>query len=68
MNITLNGKPRSFDAVENVTQLVLALEVKPEQVAVAVNGDVVRRREWPDTPVRPGDVIEIVRAVGGGAR
>lgn len=68
MNITLNGKPRSLDAVENVTQLVHALDVKPEQVAVAINGEVVRRIDWPQTTVQNGDVIEIVRAVGGGSQ
>ena len=68
MKITLNGKPRSLDGEQNVTQLLAALDVKPEQVAVAVNGEVVRRRDWPESVVRDGDVVEIVRAVGGGAR
>jgi len=68
VKITLNGKPRSLDGEQNVTQLLAALDVKPEQVAVAVNGEVVRRRDWPESVVRDGDVVEIVRAVGGGAR
>jgi len=28
---------------------------------------VVRRDDWPETAVRAGDIVEIVRAVGGGA-
>jgi len=28
---------------------------------------VIRRRDWDETTVRDGDVIEVVRAVGGGA-
>lgn len=68
MEITLNGKPRTLGGEQNVTELLATLEVKPEQVAVAINGDVVRRRDWAETMVRAGDVVEIVRAVGGGAR
>ncbi|MFC6051123.1 sulfur carrier protein ThiS, partial [Methylobacterium hispanicum] len=38
----------------------------PEGVAIALNGRVVRRRDWEATPVRDGDRIEIVRAMQGG--
>ncbi|MEK7248620.1 MAG: sulfur carrier protein ThiS [Chloroflexota bacterium] len=67
MNITLNGKPHSLNGEGNVVALLASLKVKPEQVAVAINGDVVPRRDWPKTNVNAGDVIEVVRAVGGGA-
>lgn len=66
MNVTINGKPRTLAGENNVTQLLATLEVKPEQVAVAINGEVVRRIDWPQTSVHNDDVIEIVRAVGGG--
>jgi sulfur carrier protein len=35
-------------------------------VAVALNGAVVPRAAWAATPVRPGDAVEIVRAMQGG--
>lgn len=66
MTITLNGKPHDLDAARNVVDLLATLNVKPEQVAVAINGEVVRRRDWPQTNVADGDTVEIVRAVGGG--
>lgn len=65
--ITLNGKPRDIERPQNVSELLSALEVNVKQVAVAVNGEVVRRDDWPRTSVSAGDVVEIVRAVGGGA-
>jgi sulfur carrier protein len=68
MNVTINGKPRTLAGEQNITDLLATLEVKPELVAVAINGDVVRRRDWPQTTVHADDVIEIVRAVGGGAQ
>jgi sulfur carrier protein len=66
MNITLNGKPHELDGERSIVALLQSLSVKAEQVAVAVNGEVVRRRAWPETEIRPGDTVEIVRAVGGG--
>ncbi len=68
MEITVNGKPRSLEGETNVTQLLATLEVRPEQVAVAINGEVVRKLDWAETIVRAGDLVEIVRAVGGGSR
>lgn len=68
MNITLNGKPTALSSAGDVPSLLQSLKVRPEQVAVAINGTVVRRRDWPQTSVRDGDIVEVVRAVGGGAR
>ena len=66
MNITLNGKPHQLNGDRNVPDLLATLNVKPEQVAVAINGEVVRRRDWPQTTVHADDIVEVVRAVGGG--
>lgn len=49
-----------------VATLLKALGVSPRLVAVAVNGEVVRRDDWSVALVRDGDAVEIVRAVGGG--
>ena len=66
MNITLNGKQHELEGERNVVALLQSLNVKAEQVAVALNGEVVRKRAWPQTEIRSGDTVEIVRAVGGG--
>lgn len=68
MKITLNGKPHVVNGEGSVFALLQSLNVKPEQVAVAINGEVVARRDWPQTRVSAGDIVEVVRAVGGGAR
>jgi sulfur carrier protein len=70
MNLTINGEPRTaaFDTVEALF-LAEAEETGiegPEGIAIAVNGRVVRRRDWAGTPVREGDRVEIVRAMQGG--
>lgn len=64
--ITLNGKPRELEGPVSIPDLLETMGVTPRQVAVAVNGEVVKRDEWPQTSISSGDVVEVVRAVGGG--
>ena len=65
--VTVNGKPRELEGPLPVTALLQMLDINPKQVAVALNGEVVRRDDWPSTVIGEGDRLEIVRAVGGGA-
>ena len=64
--ITLNGKPHALNGQVSIVGLLAALNINPKQVAVAVNGEVVRRDAWADAELAEGDTVEIVRAVGGG--
>jgi sulfur carrier protein len=43
-----------------------AVDVAQRGIAVAVNGEVVPRAAWAETPLRSGDRVEIVRARQGG--
>ena len=43
-----------------------ALDVGQRGIAVALNGAVVPRTDWPSTRLNPGDSVEIVRARQGG--
>jgi sulfur carrier protein len=63
--IRLNGEERAFVS-ESVDEMLDRLEIEPRGVAVAIDGDVVRRSEWPITRIRDGCSIEIVTAVAGG--
>ena len=55
-------------AVTTVIELLVARGVDPASrfLAIAVNGTVVRRSEWPSRPLSPGDDVEIVRPFSGG--
>ncbi len=43
-----------------------AVDTAQRGIAVALNGAVVPRAAWKETPLRAGDTIEIVRARQGG--
>ena len=66
ITITLNGKPREVEERQAVPDLLRTLDVQPKQVAVAINGEVVPRDDWSAVCIEDGDVVEVVRAVGGG--
>jgi sulfur carrier protein len=65
MAITLNGQPHHAEA-EDVATLLAALGVEGRRVAVMVNGAIVKRERWEATPIREGDVVEVLQMVGGG--
>ena len=73
MHLTVNGKPRDVEASANgadgvpLLDVLAAFDVNPKLVAVAINGDVIPKREFASARVREGYALEIVRMVGGGA-
>jgi sulfur carrier protein len=66
MKLTVNGAPRDVPEGARIPELLTLLQVPPGQVAVEVNGEVVRRAQHPDVQLQPGDRIEVVTFVGGG--
>jgi sulfur carrier protein len=69
MDLIINGQPRTFPelaAGATLQNLLTALALQPDRVAVEHNGSIVSRPAWPSTPVTNGDKFEIVHFVGGG--
>jgi sulfur carrier protein len=66
VTVTVNGDPRELPPGTTLADLVTELTPAPRGVAAAVDGTVVPRRAWPDTPLADGTVVEVVTAVQGG--
>lgn len=66
MQVTLNGEPREVEAGTTMAVLLDALNVEPVRVAVEINRELVPRRDFENTSIGDGDVIEVVTFVGGG--
>jgi thiamine biosynthesis protein ThiS len=66
IEITLNGQKLTIPAGLNIRQMLLALSLQPDRVAVELNRQVIPRRDWDATQVPSGAVIEVVQFVGGG--
>jgi sulfur carrier protein len=67
VQLTVNGTQRSFERpVGTVADLVRELCLEGKRIAVEQNGAIVPRSRYAETPIAPGDALEIVAAVGGG--
>jgi sulfur carrier protein len=68
MNVRLNGETREVERGATVSTLLgeLGIASGAHGVAVAVNGRVVRRKEWDATALADGDRLEVIRATQGG--
>jgi thiamine biosynthesis protein ThiS len=66
MNLTINGENQVV-STETLGALVERLGMKPDRVAIELNREIVPRDQWPQTPLREGDRLEIVHFVGGGS-
>jgi sulfur carrier protein len=67
LNVRLNGAEEIVEPA-TLVDLLRARGIDPAArgVAVALNGRVVRRADWPATEIKAGDAIEIVRPFSGG--
>jgi len=66
LDIELNGAAYRLPAGQTLTDLVRALGIEGQAVALAVNREVVRRQEWSGRLLAQRDRVDIVRAIGGG--
>jgi sulfur carrier protein len=66
MQIVINGTPHQVPAEMSLDRAVLLITSSATGIAVAVNGEVVRRASWPQVTLAPGDEIEVFTAVQGG--
>ncbi|MEX1253626.1 MAG: glycine oxidase ThiO [Dehalococcoidia bacterium] len=65
--LTVNGKPRELEGETPLPDFLRSLGVDQRAIAVAVNGEVVPKKQYRDIVLRAGDEVEVVRMVGGGA-
>jgi sulfur carrier protein len=65
--IRVNGQNEPLRA-RSVAALLAQREIPADMrgIAVAINGQVIPRADWPDTPLAAGDAVEIVLARQGG--
>ncbi|HEY3359541.1 MAG TPA: sulfur carrier protein ThiS [Polyangia bacterium] len=66
MKLVVNGTERDIPDGSTVLDLLGQLGLKPEQVAVERNREIVPRRTFAEAPLAGGDRLEIVTFVGGG--
>ena len=68
MRLLVNGDPQQLDDGAHVEDVLVLLgrDRRGLGLAVAVNGQIVPRAEWPEHELSPDDRVEVLHAIGGG--
>ena len=67
MQIELNGASREIPDGTDIVGLMTLLELTGRRLAVEVNGEIIPRGSHAGYQLNPGDRVEVVQAIGGGA-
>jgi len=65
LKLTINGEDRDV-AAATVLALLEELGLNPKATVVEQNGEIVERAAYGGTALADGNVLELVRIVGGG--
>jgi sulfur carrier protein len=66
IKLIVNGKPREVDGSSDLVSFLQGYGVNLEHVAVGYNGVVLEKEKFPEILLKEGDVLEVVKPVGGG--
>jgi thiamine biosynthesis protein ThiS len=66
MKILINGESRELTETLNLKEFLKHFSLPAERIAIELNKEVIRRKDWESVTVKDADQIEIVHFVGGG--
>jgi len=66
IEIVLNGEVKKVDEQISLLKLLEKFGLPMERIAIELNKNVVRKKEWETTKVAERDKIEVIHFVGGG--
>ena len=66
MKILVNGETKEFEKELNLSDLLVELDLPSKLIAIELNKNVVRKKDWENIKLSDEDQIEIVHFVGGG--
>ncbi len=66
MKVFINGEKRHIPNEVNLSELLKNLSLPSERIAIELNKEVVRKKDWENVRVADADKIEIIHFVGGG--
>lgn len=66
MMITVNGKTETLEKSCTLSNFLLLKGIEPKTVVIELNGNIPEKTEWDSISIADGDVIEILKFMGGG--
>jgi sulfur carrier protein len=66
MKITVNGGTKEVAPKTTLVSLITDMGLNPVTVVVECDGKIIKRDEYDSLVLREGNVLELIRFVGGG--
>ena len=66
MNITCNGETKEITPNTTLESFIRDLDLNPDTVVAECDGRIIKRDEYETLVLREGNVLELIRFVGGG--
>ena len=66
MKIIVNGETKEIPGNLNLTGLLEHLSMPDERIAIELNKEVIRKKDWETIKINDADKVEIIHFVGGG--
>ncbi len=64
--IIVNGEIKEVEANISLLNLLSRMNLSADKIAVEINKNVVRKKDWAEILINKADKIEIIHFVGGG--
>ena len=66
MKVLINGESKEISDKFNLSELLKHFSLPQERIAIELNKEVVRKKDWENTKIFDGDKLEVIHFVGGG--
>lgn len=67
IDVKINGKNETYESEITIMQLLNEKKVRPEIVAVELNGELVQKGQYEEIKLQSGDQIEYLLYMAGGS-
>ena len=66
MKIFINGETKELAEEIKLNELLKHFSLPSERIAIELNREVIRKKDWENIKVNDGDKLEVIHFVGGG--
>lgn len=66
IEVTINGNKEKLPATATVADILHSKDVRPEIVAVEINGELIQKSEYANLTLAVGDKMEFLHYMAGG--
>ena len=66
IEILINGEKNNFENTISISELIVMKNLENLSVAVALNSEIVNKKDFKVTFIKNGHKLDIVKPVGGG--